>query len=148
MDWPGALRCDAGPLDPFRVPPMAPIELPLWAGSTNPSSGRGAGSLNGIEARARSIQPRASRMKTVFKLISVLRPSTMSDEWGRTSPMGGRHWLRRRDNAAWRLGFWDRIRSTWRVTDALGRTSGKSPFNVARLFTHRGPVEPPVVPKQ
>ena len=59
----------------------------------------------------------------------------MSGEWGRTSPMGGRHWLRRRDNAAWRLGFWDRIRSTWRVTDALGRTSGKSPFNVARLFT-------------
>ena len=61
---------------------------------------------------------------------------------------GGWHWLRRRDNAAWRLGFWDRMRSTWLVADAIGRTSGKSPFNVARLLTYHGPVEPAVVPKQ
>jgi len=46
------LRCGADPLDPFRVSPMALFELPLWAGSTN--SGRGASSLNGIEARART----------------------------------------------------------------------------------------------
>jgi hypothetical protein len=33
---------------------MALFELPLWAGSTNSSPGRGDGSLNGIEARART----------------------------------------------------------------------------------------------
>jgi len=95
--------------------------------------------------------------KTVGKLISVLKPvsgkpisvlrlSTMRDEW-----VPRRQWaalLRRRDNAAWRFGFWDRMRSAWRVTDAIGRTSGKLPFNVARLFTYHGPVEPPGVPKQ
>jgi len=61
----------------------------------------------------------------------------MSDEWGGTPAMGGWHWLRRRDNAAWRLGFWDRMRCTWRVTDAIGRTSGKSPFHVAPVHVSR-----------
>jgi hypothetical protein len=56
----------------------------------------------------------------------------MSDEWGGTPAMGGWHWSRRRDNAMWRLGFWDRMRSAWRVTDTIGRISGRSPFDARR----------------
>ena len=62
--------------------------------------------------------------------------STMSDEWGGTPAMGGWDWLRRRDNAVWRLGFSDRMRSAWRVADTIGRISGKSAFDARRCAEH------------
>jgi len=61
------------------------------------------------------------------------------------APCDGWHWLQRRSDGVFRLGFYNRL-GGWRISDAIGRTYLMGRAAVAREFRHVAPLSLPHSP--